>query len=845
MNLKSICIAVAALTAFVPAAIADDFDFNSQRGEKQEYNPVDGKKLDHAGLVINPTPQSLVRGEGVLDTSRGFTVAGRRNEFAADLAFLPQSKKGGVKLDIRYGAKEAAKAGVKAEDGAYLLTIGKKGVSITGYNANGAYYGIRTLEQIVKSDAARGGLPYLTVNDYPSLKYRGIVEGFYGTPWSHAVRLDLIDFLGANKMNNYLYGPKDDPYHSSPYWRLPYPEDEAAKIRELVEASKRNHVDFVWAIHPGKDIRWTPEDYDSLVTKLDMMYDLGVRHFALFFDDIEGIGTDPNMQVKLVNDLTRDFVDKRGDVGNIIICPTDYSQLWAKPGPEGPLATYGRGMTPKAEVMWTGAVVCSDLTPETLEFINSRIKRPALYWWNYPVTDYARHIMLQGPVYGLDQSLTSAQVAGIESNPMEHGSASKLALYGVGDYAWNVAAYNPLDNWERGLAELMPEAAEAYRNFAIHSADTETGYRRAESWETEIFPFDNYTAAQYDALKADFEKAAAAPAAIRKGCADKQLLKEIDPWLTQLEGVAQRGLRTLALIKTFEKGDDAAFWRDYLANTMSEPDKKAYEAHKVGTMKLHPFYEDNMEAMLQSYYKRISGRTAKMYKGVGSYANLRTQQPRMMLDGDTTTFYTSAYSQADGDWIGVDLGTVRAVDEVLVHQGRNSVDDGDYFERVVLQASPDGKNWASLTDSLERTYIIEWAGEPVEARYVRLLRLPSKRNSWAAVRSFRVNPISEKRVGLNVTAADPTAALRAFDDTPETAFNLSQGDLAFDRATGAGELIMLCGNGTELTVDQLDAKGKVIASAKVSDPFSRVAVETATKRFIVKGKADIYEAVQH
>ena len=38
-----------------------------------------------------------------------------------------KSKKGGVKLDIRYGAKEAAKAGVKAEDGAYLLTIGKKG----------------------------------------------------------------------------------------------------------------------------------------------------------------------------------------------------------------------------------------------------------------------------------------------------------------------------------------------------------------------------------------------------------------------------------------------------------------------------------------------------------------------------------------------------------------------------------------------------------------------------------------------------------------------------------------------------------------------------------------------
>ncbi len=108
------------------------------------------------------------------------------------------------------------------------------------------------------------------------------MEGFYGTPWSHEVRLSLIDFYGRNKMNDYLYGLKDDPYHSSPYWRQPYPEQEAKQIHELVEACKANRVNFVWAIHPGKDIRWDKADYDSLVSKLDMMYDLGVRSFALF-----------------------------------------------------------------------------------------------------------------------------------------------------------------------------------------------------------------------------------------------------------------------------------------------------------------------------------------------------------------------------------------------------------------------------------------------------------------------------------------------------------------------------------------------------------------------------------
>ena len=102
-------------------------------------------------------------------------------------------------------------------------------------------------------------------------------------------------------------------------------------------------------------------------------------------------------------------------------------------------------------------MVCSDLTEETLEWVNSRIRRPAFYWWNYPVTDYARHIIMQGPVYGLETSLTSDDLCGFVSNPMEHGEASKLALYSVADYTWNIEAYNPADSWERGIERLVPE----------------------------------------------------------------------------------------------------------------------------------------------------------------------------------------------------------------------------------------------------------------------------------------------------------------------------------------------------------------------------------------------------
>ena len=147
-----------------------------------------------------------------------------------------------------------------------------------------------------------------------------------------------------------------------------------------------------------------------------------------------------------------------------------YPSLGANPKPTGSLAIFGNTLDPSINVFWTGDVVCSDLTRETLDWVNSRIKRPAYYWWNFPVTDYARHIIMQGPTYGLQTDLTNKDLCGFVSNPMEHGEASKLALYGVADYAWNIANYNPLDNWERGLVDLTPEAHEAYRTFAMHSS---------------------------------------------------------------------------------------------------------------------------------------------------------------------------------------------------------------------------------------------------------------------------------------------------------------------------------------------------------------------------------------
>ena len=824
----------------------DGFDLQSQRGESQNINPIPGHKIDHKGIIINPNPQQFnILDGGFADISAGICLKDKEGKFANDIPFLKQNKKG-VRLTISFGKKEAAKAGVKQLSGAYAMNVTKKGIEIIGYDERGAFYGLQTLRELTKSEAlVSGKLPYLEINDWPVMPNRGVVEGFYGEPWSHQVRMSLIDFYGKNKMNIYVYGPKDDPYHSSPNWRKPYPEKEAQNIKELVEASNRNRVDFVWAIHPGKDIKWNDEDYHNLLNKLNLMYDLGVRHFALFFDDISGEGTNPYKQTELLNRLTTEFVNAKGDVSPLTVCPTDYSRLWANPTEDGSLAIYGRTLDLAVKVFWTGDVVCSDLTPETLDFINTRIKRPAYYWWNFPVTDYARHILMQGPVYGLDTSLTDQETCGVLSNPMEHGEASKLALYGVADYTWNPAAYNATDNWERGLEELVPEASDAYRTFAIHSADTETGYRRAESWETKTFRLNEWDNASAEALEKEFLKIEGVPALLENKCGNKILLGELRPWLTEFGKLGTRGKHTIELGRIFREGkDDAMFWQKYVENLMTNEDIKAYEAHKSGTMKLQPFYQNMMDDMAHLYLKKISGEVPTDYKGIGSFHNSGTTLTKLMFDDDSISHYTSAMAQRPNDWIGVDLRTVRDVKNIEILQGRNSVDDVDYFDHAVLECSVDGEHWITLIDDMQQQYEIRWSGEPQKARYVRLRRLDSKRTNYASVRTFRVNPLTPETLGFALNAANKQQAMKAFDNNPSTSY-LSEGTMTFDVKNDAQSYILLMNTPTSPVRCTLkDAKGNIVAEHQISKAYAEIKVaDTKAVQMQIEGTTEVFEII--
>lgn len=236
---------------------------------------------------VNPTPQQVsplneerwvLPEHYALDLGAGVTGPSRERlsrmfpEAAPSASFKVVA---GVKGDR---AVRRVKGKIPSHAEGYYLRMDADGVTVAGSDARGLLYGIETLRQLMADSTVCS----VEVTDYPDVPFRGVVEGFYGTPWTHEARLKQLDFYGQNKLNVYLYGPKDDPYHSVPNWRKPYPEKEAAQLRELVARAKANGVLFYWAIHPGADIKWNATDRDLLLAKFEHMYELGVRAFAVF-----------------------------------------------------------------------------------------------------------------------------------------------------------------------------------------------------------------------------------------------------------------------------------------------------------------------------------------------------------------------------------------------------------------------------------------------------------------------------------------------------------------------------------------------------------------------------------
>ncbi|XP_063047035.1 protein O-GlcNAcase [Engraulis encrasicolus] len=264
----------------------------------------------------------------------------------------------------------------------------------------------------------------------------GVVEGFYGRPWTMEQRKELFRRLQKWGLNTYLYAPKDDYKHRM-FWREMYSVEEAEQLMTLISAAKEHGIEFIYALSPGLDITFSNQkEVSTLKRKLDQVSHFGCKSFALLFDDIdhnmcpadkEVFSSFAHAQVSITNEIFQYL----GEPETFLFCPTEYCGTFCVPNvAQSPyLHTIGEKLLPGIEVLWTGPkVVSQDISVESIEEVSKILKRAPVIWDNIHANDYDQKRLFLGPYKGRSTELIP-RLKGVLTNPNCEFESNYVAIH--------------------------------------------------------------------------------------------------------------------------------------------------------------------------------------------------------------------------------------------------------------------------------------------------------------------------------------------------------------------------------------------------------------------------------
>ncbi len=642
----------------------------------------------------------------------------------------------------------------------------------------------KTLREITRL----GELPMGILVDWPDLPARGVVEGYYGAPWSFESRCSIFRFMGRNKMNTYIYAPKDDPYHHGHGCYKPYPAQKAAELSELIRYARQNHVRFVWAIHPANTVKWAEEDgkkqLDALCDKLQQMYDLGVRDFGVLVDDSSGEIGKAERQVQLTNYILHNFIRKHPDVNQtLIMCPTGYNRSWTNPQF---LQTLGSGLDKNIPVMWTGDTVVHDITLEGQKWVNEHVQRPTFIWWNWPCNDFKRSRLSMGRTYGLDTANDMKnQMSGFVANPMEHAEASKVGLFGVANYTWNIEDFESHTTWDAGIRRLYPQHRDAMRIFCAHNSyllPNNHGYFREESAEiaatAEKFinslESGNPDRKSGQLLQLEFDRMVSAARELKHTSNPiAGLCQEIRPWLDQFE---LTGIAGASIMTAFDTEDSYLFHyffdtvralydtRSVMRQEWNMQGIRMVDDVEVASYAMTPVLNAAFAYMNARVYADLSGKERAVSKFSASVGNSSANVAKM-TDGRTNTFWSNDTRQKEGQWYCLDHGSSISINNICLIMGGTR--PNDYPHCVQFEASDNAKDWAPIGEPQYGNHaIVNLSKSPIRARYIRF-RIVTPRPNWLSICEFAVNRSLPPYVDSNMAGAN----LSAYSGTSDIGIN--------------------------------------------------------------------------
>jgi len=649
----------------------------------------------------------------------------------------------GLKRDVfaTTGKYDRHVVSLTAENGHACLVV-------LGEHTDAAFYGLASVEQML--DGGVTALPCVTLNDYADQQLRGVVEGYYGLPYSNAVRKDLMRFMMRHKMNSYLYGVKSDPYHSQHVYE-PYPATLTAAqeannvlsqqmVRDLAEVSKDTKVNFIWAIHVRNGLCGGTDIVPSIMGKYEAMYNLGVRQFAVFTDDAGVPGTEGEYrtQATRLNELQTALETKYNGAGAapedtvrpVHFVPQPYALSWTST--DGLRQCFGSigELAPKIVAYTTGWGVWTVPNNSDFDYVKSFLGRNAAWWWNYPCNDNSDDNLFPMDMYtnfsdmpAIDGSsrLPSAiqNGLGILCNPMQQGEVSKIPLFSAADYAWNNAGFNNQASWNASFGAIVadPEAAAAYRTLApyLRKADSDDLNSLIQTYKITLEggkPNPAKLQVRIDELKDACAKLATLENSDRES--DRLLYNDFKPWFLRLK-TAVDGLSELLKAASLSN-DNPEKWALFAPQATALNGLDTDEAYMVRVGE-----GMGSEISIRECLAQPSGNYLlpfAKYMKEKALGNLFTGAEKLSLVGNTSgvrgnvSVSKSVVSAmllpttvAKGEYVGIGLPVASKISSLHV--------DETLLTAFSLRYSADGKDWKR----------VENVAEPIEdfVKYIVLL----------------------------------------------------------------------------------------------------------------------------
>ncbi len=260
---------------------------------------------------------------------------------------------------------------------------------------------------------------------------RGIIEGFFGRPWSWQTRQDYAKFLHQHNYQYYIYAPKADRYLRR-QWAEPWPVEDFANLQQLGHTYQQAQVAWGIGITPFEiHHNFNDQTKALLDAKIRSINSLQPNILAILFDDMRG--DDKNI-AQIQADVTHRIMEQ-STASSFVMCPTYYStdpvldQVFGD-RPSNYLETLGQLLDPTVQIFWTGEKVCSKKYPtKHLQEIAQQLSRKPFIWDNYPVNDGAKLCkFLHLRPFGESAEHLATWSAGQAINPMNQAYLSQIPL---------------------------------------------------------------------------------------------------------------------------------------------------------------------------------------------------------------------------------------------------------------------------------------------------------------------------------------------------------------------------------------------------------------------------------